>query len=63
MVMERGVHAGADRATYEQIAALHPMQRLGKSDEIASAVLWLCSSDASFVTGEPLVVDGGYLTR
>ena len=63
MVMERGVHAGADASTYEQIAALHPMHRLGKSEEIASAVLWLCSDGASFVTGEHLMVDGGYVAR
>ena len=63
MVMERGVHAGADAATYSQLAALHPMNRLGKPDEIAGAVLWLCSGSASFTTGHPLVVDGGYVTR
>jgi NAD(P)-dependent dehydrogenase (short-subunit alcohol dehydrogenase family) len=61
MVMERGVRAGNDRAAYEQIAALHPMHRLGKPEEIASAVLWLCSDGASFVTGEHLLVDGGYV--
>ncbi len=63
MVMERGVHAGADAAAYGQLAALHPMNRLGKPDEIAGAVLWLCSESASFTTGHPLVVDGGYVTR
>lgn len=62
MVMERSVHAGAERAVYERIAALHPMNRLGTSDEIADAVLWLCAG-ASFVTGESIVIDGGYLTR
>jgi NAD(P)-dependent dehydrogenase (short-subunit alcohol dehydrogenase family) len=62
MVMERSVRAGAERAVYERIAALHPMNRLGTSDEIADAVLWLCAG-ASFVTGESIVIDGGYLTR
>lgn len=37
-----------------------PMKRLGKSEEIASSVLWLCSSGASFVTGQALAVDGGF---
>jgi len=36
-----------------------PMKRMGRSDEVARAVLFLCSDDASFITGEDLVVDGG----
>ena len=36
-----------------------PMGRMGRAEEIASAVLWLCSDQASFVTGHPLVIDGG----
>jgi NAD(P)-dependent dehydrogenase (short-subunit alcohol dehydrogenase family) len=40
---------------------LHPLGRFGKPMEIAEAVLWMCSERASFMTGQPLVVDGGFL--
>jgi len=39
--------------------AMTPMGRMAQAEEIAGAVLWLCSSQASFVTGHPLVIDGG----
>lgn len=42
----------------EDLNALHPIGRIGEVDEVASAVLWLCSDKASFVTGTSLCVDG-----
>ena len=44
-------------------AAMLPMQRLGTPEEVAEAVLWLCSDNARFVTGQLLAVDGGYLAK
>ncbi|WP_340586976.1 glucose 1-dehydrogenase [Erythrobacter alti] len=41
------------------IEAMTPMGRMAQPEEIASAVLWLCSNQSSFVTGHPLVIDGG----
>lgn len=45
------------------VAALHPIGRLGKSEEVAELVLWLSSDKASFVTGAYYPVDGGYLAQ
>ena len=42
-----------------QLASLVPMGRIGKPEEIAKAVLFLASSDSSFVNGAELFVDGG----
>ena len=40
---------------------LHPLGRFGKPMEVAEAVLWMCSERASFMTGQPLILDGGFL--
>ena len=58
-------HAGLlyESATRMKIEALHPLNRLGRDIEVANAIYWLCSDEASFVTGEALMVDGGYTAR
>jgi NAD(P)-dependent dehydrogenase (short-subunit alcohol dehydrogenase family) len=50
-----------DPAIAQQILAQEPIGRLGTPEEIAEAILWLCSDRASFVVGAALAVDGGYL--
>jgi NAD(P)-dependent dehydrogenase (short-subunit alcohol dehydrogenase family) len=47
----------------EGMAAMHPLGRLGTVDEIADAVLFLASDQASFITGESLKVDGGFVAQ
>lgn len=49
----------ADRIAH--LNAMHPMGRIGKAEEIASAVLYLSSPGASFITGQDILVDGGYV--
>jgi NAD(P)-dependent dehydrogenase (short-subunit alcohol dehydrogenase family) len=43
--------------------ATEPVGRMGRADEIADAVVWLCSSHSSFVTGQAIAVDGGFVAR
>ena len=52
---------GEDEETYQKMGSWHPMGRVGTPDEVASAVLWLCSEGAGFVTGHALAIDGGML--
>jgi NAD(P)-dependent dehydrogenase (short-subunit alcohol dehydrogenase family) len=51
------------RALYEgnesEVESTYPMRRLGTPDDIAGAVLFLASQDASWITGQTIVVDGG----
>jgi len=46
-----------------QLAAAEPIGRIGRPEEIAEAVLWLCSDKASFVTGIALPIDGGWIAQ
>jgi NAD(P)-dependent dehydrogenase (short-subunit alcohol dehydrogenase family) len=61
MLFEAIDGASPDSASYKALEAVQPMNRMGRADEIAEAVLWLLSDASSYVTGTDLVVDGGYL--
>ena len=55
--------SGNTTAARENSIAKHPMGRLGIAEEVASVIVFLCSSEASFVTGQSISVDGGRSIR
>lgn len=54
---------GKNKEMEKQFEAMEPIGRMGEPDEVAEAVTWLCSDAASFVTGHPMVVDGGWVAQ
>jgi NAD(P)-dependent dehydrogenase (short-subunit alcohol dehydrogenase family) len=56
---DTGVFVGVPKEIKDQFISLIPMGRIGESEEIATAALFLASDDSSFVTGVELFVDGG----
>lgn len=58
LLTKAGIVPGTDG--YNFIASKHAMNRLGTADEVANIIVWLCSDEASFVTGSNYTVDGGY---
>jgi NAD(P)-dependent dehydrogenase (short-subunit alcohol dehydrogenase family) len=52
--------AAIDPAAMKEFLRDQPIGRMGRSEEVAAAVLWLCSPGASFVLGVALPVDGGF---
>jgi NAD(P)-dependent dehydrogenase (short-subunit alcohol dehydrogenase family) len=56
-IVDRLIQAGL---TEEKIESMTPMGRVGQPEEVASAIVFLCSDAASYITGQSLVIDGGY---
>lgn len=54
---------GKEEETIEQFTGLEPVGRFGLPEEIANAVIWMCSDEASFVTGHAMAVDGGFVAQ
>lgn len=54
------IKSSCDDAMLEKLLAMHPIGRLGEADEVAKAICFLASDEASFITGAALPVDGAY---
>lgn len=54
---------GKSKEVEKQFASMEPIGRVGEPEEVAEAVMWLCSDAASFVTGQALPVDGGWTSQ
>jgi len=54
---------GEDPKVLEQLVAAKPMGRVGQPEEVAETVVFLCSSAASFITGQAIAIDGGWTTQ
>jgi NAD(P)-dependent dehydrogenase (short-subunit alcohol dehydrogenase family) len=61
LLTNAGITENSDVQKY--IIGLHPMKRLGKSEEVAAGFIFLASDDSSFITGTTLEIDGGYLAQ
>jgi NAD(P)-dependent dehydrogenase (short-subunit alcohol dehydrogenase family) len=55
--------SGGKLSTHEMMDPLHPIGRIGKPQEVAELIVWLCSDRAAFVTGAAVPVDGGYTAQ
>jgi NAD(P)-dependent dehydrogenase (short-subunit alcohol dehydrogenase family) len=53
----------ADEGIKDVLTNAHPIGRIGKPEEVADVVIWLCSEQSSFVVGYPIAIDGGYLAQ
>lgn len=54
---------GKDKQVEKQFESMEPVGRLGQPEEVAEAVIWLCSDASSFITGDSIPVDGGWVAQ
>jgi NAD(P)-dependent dehydrogenase (short-subunit alcohol dehydrogenase family) len=61
-MLERG-GVTTNQDVFQMLMAATPVRRLGQPEEIAAPVVWLCSDEASFITGMAMLADGGYVAQ
>ena len=62
-IIKTDIWANTPPGLLEELSATIPIQRVGEAEDVAQAVVWLCSDAASFITGQNLVIDGGYTVQ
>ena len=55
-------YPGKEAEMFEKLSKTQPIGRMGQPEEIAKQVMYLCSDEASFITGSDYAIDGGYVT-
>jgi NAD(P)-dependent dehydrogenase (short-subunit alcohol dehydrogenase family) len=61
--IKTNIQKGLAPGLLAQIVETHPIGRMGQPEEVADAILWLCSDKASFIMGHNLIIDGGYTAQ
>lgn len=54
---------GKNKEVEKQFESMEPVGRMGEPEEVANLAIWLCSDESSFVTGQAIAVDGGWVTQ
>jgi NAD(P)-dependent dehydrogenase (short-subunit alcohol dehydrogenase family) len=62
-IIKTDIWANTPPGMLDELSATIPIQRVGEAEDVAQAVVWLCSDAASFITGQNLVIDGGYTVQ
>ncbi len=61
--IETDMLTALSRDALAQLKAMHPIGRIGKPEEVAETIVWLCSEATSFITGHNMIIDGGYTAQ
>lgn len=59
-VIRTPMSAGLDEASLQKFGTHAALHRVGEPEEVADAIVWLCTREARFITGQTILVDGGY---